>query len=219
MLLKSVAGFVGAVGTLAGVAWADGQRQPAPPTRTALSGLTGEGAPDGVAFPYRTSFEASEGFSVGPLNGQGAGRRSPRRRTSRPFRRRTRAAAAQHLRLTDTPSVPDVTLSGGFSPNLGVANGQRSATSVWLSINNVTPGPNGGADYDVVGQETDTTGEISFRVKFQFSGDVVIADDTNHDGTLEFVDSGANWTPNTYNNLRVFHNPVSNQIAYFLNPR
>jgi hypothetical protein len=100
---------------------------------------------------------------------------------------------------------------------IGVAAGQRSATSVWIAINNVTPGPNGGADYDIVGQESVAGGQISFRVKFQFSGDIVIADDTNHDGNLEFVDSGANWTPGAYHNLRVFHNPANDQIAYFLN--
>ncbi len=217
MALKSVAGFVGAVGTLAGVAWADGQRQTSPPSRITLRAGTAAGAPDGVTFPYRTSFDASQGFVTGPLNGQAGWTTFDATAAQPVVTNANPRTGAQHLRLTDTAAVPDATLTGGFSPNLGIANGQRTATSVWLSINDVTPGPNGGADYDVVGQETDPSGEISFRVKFQFSGDVVIADDVNHDGTLEFVDSGANWSPNAYNNLRVFHNPASNQIAYFLN--
>ena len=217
MSVKSVAALVGAIGMLTGVARADGQRQTSPPTRDALRAGTGASAPDGVTFPYRTSFETSQGFVAGPLNGQ-AGWTTFNATAGQPTVTNVNPrTGAQHLRLVDTPAVPNNTLSGGFSPDLGVANGQRTATSVWLSINNVTPGPNGGADYDVIGQETTPTGEISFRVKFMFSGDVVIVDDTNHDGTLEFVDSGANWSPNTYNNLRVFHNPASNQIAYFLN--
>jgi hypothetical protein len=217
MSWKSVAGFVGAVGTLVSGARADGPRRTAPPDRTAIGADAGAGVPDGVTFPYRTSFEPSQGFNAGALNGQQGWTTFTATPNQPAVATANARTGAQHLRLVDTPAVPDATLSGGFSPDLGVANGQRSATSVWLSINNVTPGPTGGADYDVVGQETTAGGEISFRVKFQFSGDVVIADDVNHDGTLEFVDSGANWSPNTYNNLRVFHNPASDQIAYFLN--
>ena len=215
MSVKSIVGFVGAVGTFAGIAMADGRG--APLTRSALGPGGAPSAPEGSTFPYRTSFEIAQGFNIAPVNGQGgwtsfnATQDQPRVTLPHPQQ------GQQHLRLTDTAAVPDTTLSGGFSPVISVAGGQRSATSVWLSINNVTPGPNGGADYDVVGQESVTGGQISFRVKFQFSGDVVIADDVNHDGTLEFVDSGANWTPNAYNNLRVFHNPGNDQIAYFLN--
>ena len=216
MSLKSIVGLVGAVGTFTGIAWADGRGTPLP-SRSAFRTSTAPAGPDGVTFPYRTSFETAQGYSAGPLNGQ-AGWTTFNATPAQPVVSAAHPQqGAQHLRLTDTPAVPDTTLSGGFSPVLGVAGGQRSATSVWLSINNVTPGPNGGADYDVVGQESVTGGQISFRVKFQFGGDIVIADDTNHDGTLEFVDSGRNWTPNTYHNLRVFHNPANNQIAYFLN--
>ena len=215
MSLKSIAGFVGAAGAFAGMALA-GERG-APLTRAAIQSGAATSAPDGAPFPYGTGFESSQGFSPGPLNAQG-GWTTFNATPAQPVVSSAHAhEGTQHLRLTDSPAVPDSTLSGGFSPVIGVAGGQRSATSVWISINNVTPGPNGGADYDIVGQESVTSGQISFRVKFQFSGDVVIADDTNHDGTLEFVDSGANWTPNAYLNLRVFHNPADDQIAYFLN--
>jgi hypothetical protein len=214
MSLKSAVGFAGAVGLYTGIALADGRG--AAPAREAFRGTDNGTAPDGAPFPYRTSFEIAQGFNLAPLNGQGGWtsfnltQAQPQVSSAHPQH------GQQHLRLTDTTSVANNTLSGGFSPIIGVSGGQRSASSVWLSINNVTPGANGGADYDIVGQESVTGGQISYRVKFQFSGDVVIADDINHDGQLEFVDSGANWSPNTYHNLRVFHNPANDQIAYFL---
>ena len=219
MSVKSLVGVVGAIGVFAAAsASADPRTSPEPSADALRPGAGGSAPSEGAAaLPFRTSFEASQGFTPGSLNGQNgwttfnATPAQPTVSAAHP------QAGAQHLRLVDTPAVPDLTPSGGFSPPIGVANGQRSATSVWLSINNVTPGPSGGADYDVVGQEVGgTEARLSFRVKFQFTGDVVVADDVNGDGDLEFADTGANWTPNTYLNLRVFHNPASDQIAYFL---
>src|SRR5687767_11753571 len=120
MSVKSVAALVGAIGMLTGVAQADGQRQTSPPSRDALRAGTGAAAPDGVTFPYRTSFETSQGFVAGPLNGQAGWTTFDATANQPTVTNVNPRTGAQHLRLVDTPAVPNTTLSGGFSPDLGV---------------------------------------------------------------------------------------------------
>jgi hypothetical protein len=217
MAFKSILGIIGAVGTLTGGAHAQTRTAPPPAREALLPGGTLPPGTAGVPLPYKVGFEPAEGYFVGPLNGQQGWTTFDSTPNQPTVSNAHPQSGSQHLRLVDTPSVADTTLSGGFSPALPTAPNERRTTSVGISINNTQPGPDGGAAYSVVGQEIGPAALISFRVTFEFTGDVLVVDDVNNDDVLEFVDTGANWTTDNYMKLHVFHNPAQDQIAYFLN--
>jgi hypothetical protein len=152
-------------------------------------------------------FEVSDGFTAGPINGQVGWATftaaTPTIESTNP------ALGSQQMRISADGSVGQGSNTGGFSPNMGVQNDTLSA-----SVNvDMLISATGGADYDVVGQAP-SQGFLTWRVKFGFLGNISILDDTG--AGLAFIDTGIPWPVNTYFNLQIVSNPVTDSIDYFI---
>lgn len=159
-----------------------------------------------------TSFDTGEGFVVGSIvDGQNgwtqfvASAAQPTVSDTNPF------SGDAHLNISDDPAIGDGTLTGGFSPldPDGLPSSTPSLFSVMLYIDDIL-----GADYDVVGQ-TPNEGFLTYRVKFNFQGNIFILDDP--DATLQFVDTGVAWDQQSYSQLMVDLDPSTSTIEYFYN--
>jgi hypothetical protein len=161
---------------------------------------------DGGAFGgYATSFEASEGYSTGFLDGQEDWTVFAVS-TQQPVITNARAnTGSQSLRIDVDASIGAGNLTGGFSPQIVVADPMElSRASVDVFITGT-----GGADYDFAPQAP-TQGFLTARVNFRFTGPIRILD-----GGV-FVDTGVTWPVNQWMNIRVEVDPNAPQIDYYL---
>lgn len=165
----------------------------------------------GVVSDSRVSetwtFEAGEGFAPGFIGGQAGWTAFAASTAEGHIDTANPHAGTQHLRISLDPAVAPGTLIGAFSPLVADLVVDPSSVLVYIAIGDV-----GGADYDVVPQ-TPTQAFLTARVKFSFTGDILILDDTG--GGLAFIDSGADWTPVTYNLLEIYVDPGANTIDYW----
>lgn len=160
---------------------------------------------------YSTGFESAEGFAPGYIGGQSgwttftSSTAEAHVDTANPF------AGSQHMRISKDPALGSGSLTGGFSPDLGPLLPSQSYLSVMLNISNVD-----GADYDVVPQAPSQS-LLSARVKFSFTGDLLVLDDTG--GGLAFTDTGFDWGPlaGSYMRLEVLLDNGANSIDYKIN--
>ena len=166
----------------------------------------GEGVIEGGAVLV-TGFEPSEGFATGHCaqNGWTAFSAST---TEGHIDTANPATGTQHMRISGDSSIAQGSLTGCFSPLLPASS--TGVTMTHTMVDMFISGT-GGADYDVAPQ-TPSQGFLTARVKFAFTGDVLILDDPG--GGLAFVDSGVDWTPNTWFTLAILADPANNTIDY-----
>ena len=131
-------------------------------------------------------------------------------------------SGAQSLRLTDEATVADGNFTGAFSPSTPGPANEASTVSFDYNIRNVVPGAaTGGADYRIAAQ-SQSQAMISFIVNFSFLGNILVAD-FDATGMLALIDTGADWTPDTTQNLSVDFVPnaaagaLGGTITYNLN--
>lgn len=154
-----------------------------------------------------TDFEVTDTFVPGPCGGQNswsmfaASANEGHIDTSNP------AGGSQHLRISYEPAAASPALTGCFSPDMGPRSNTFDTLSLDIYISAI-----GGADYDVVGQAP-SQGFLTFRVKFDWLGNIYVLDDLGSGTT--FVDTGANWIVGSYRNLRVDINAPANTINYY----
>lgn len=161
------------------------------------------------ATAYVTGFEPGEGFAPGYIGGQAGWSAFTASATEGHVDTVNPYAGEQHLRISHDPDIAAGTLTGGFSPDMGVQNDDAVSVSVMVAI-----GATGGADYDVVPQAP-SQGLLTARVKFSYLGDILVLDDP---GTgVAFVDTGVDWLPGGYRNLTIDIDAGSNTIYYSYN--
>ncbi len=99
---------------------------------------------------------------------------------------------AQHLRIQDEPGVGSNNDVGILSPNIKLP-GEDELEMLTLKMG-VYISEKGGADYDVFLQSESA---LAARVKFDFSGRILIVDD------LAFRDTGVEWSVAEWKELRI----------------
>lgn len=174
----------------------------------------GGGAEGGIAGPgeFATSFEAQEGFNLGPLEPQNGFTASGINANWASIRNDNPADGAQHLRLVRDINVARGTTRVALSPSIGPLSDGSSITSLFVNISNY-----GGADYDIVGQAP-SQGLLTWRVRFNFdngqgTGNIFVLDDVG--SGLEFIDTGAIWLAGVHRPLRVEVDFQADVIRYY----
>jgi hypothetical protein len=157
---------------------------------TNLAAVTVNGIDAGRQPPggYATGFEPPQ-FVPASIVGQQGWTCSPEAIVSSLVAVFNPDTGAQHLRLLDNGGVGNGTTSVVLSPTFGPL--AETTVSFRYSINNVVPGPAGGAAYEFVPQSA-AQGVVATHVLFDFTGDILVLDDVGG-GSLEFVDTGADW--------------------------
>ena len=110
---------------------------------------------------------------------------------------------SQHLRLIDNTGEPNSAISFVLSTQFEAMS--QADVSVRYSINNVTPGPNGGAEYEFVPQSA-AQGFVVTRMVLGFTGDIFVLDDVG--AGPEFIDTGADWLTGDYHTLGILDRPA-----------
>lgn len=119
------------------------------------------------------------------------------------------AGGQQHLRIAFDSSVAAGISRNVLGPNSGALPVGPSSVSFDFAISGL-----GGANYRAIGQAP-SQGFLSWRVEFDFEfGDIYVLDDLGLG--LQFVDTGSDFTPGTYMNMRVETDPGADSIRYFL---
>jgi len=191
-----------------------------------LPGLVAAAAISTSAFAassFSTGFEASQNFSVGPLNTQPGGSTGNDRwlvsgggttanvnvTTANP------AGGAQNIQLTGISDLQNQ-FTGAFSPIISITQGTKTVSSFDIAINGVSPGPEtGGADYDIVLASRANDGNpntkltLVTQMQLDFLGGIDV--DT---GGVSLVPSGETWTPGPYMHFDITVDPSNNQITY-----
>jgi hypothetical protein len=160
-----------------------------------------------AAEHYSTGFEMPEFQSGFSITGQAGWTCSPDAIASSLITSFNPDTGDQHLRLIDNGGVANSTRSAVLSPIVPTLS--LADVSVRYAINGVTPGPNGGADYELAPQST-TQGLVVTRMRLNFTGDILVIDDIG-DGP-QYVDTGADWTTGGYHTLSIlkyFHDGVA----------
>jgi len=153
-------------------------------------------------------FEAAEGYSLGPLNGQ-VGWTTFAANPDIPIVWNTNpATGAQHIVLSGDPAAGSGTYLGGFSPDLGAVPVDVGEVTV-----NVFISAGGGANY-LVNAQAPSQGLTTWRVEYDWNGNIFISNDLG--SGFEMVDTGVPWVPGVYHALRVVVDPVGNTIDYFI---
>lgn len=155
-----------------------------------------------AAYNYSTGFEASEGFTLGNINGQNGYTVFTAAPNGPVISNLNPNGGSQHLRLGPDTAAPVGTLNGAFSDLFDTTGADIYTLSLDIAI-----GDTGGADYDVVGQDT-VAGFLSYRVKFSWLGDILVQDASG------FVDTGFDYTIGDYTNLTVITDYAANTISY-----
>ena len=179
------------------------------PIATAALAATGDAR--GALTPLTnlvTGFEAVEGFTSGANCAQNGWTKFVASNTEGHVDTANPAIGSQHISIAEDPGIPNGTLTGCFSPNLGVQLPGSSTAQIAIAVSG-----SGGADYDFVVQAP-SQGFITARIKFSYLGDILILDD-NGSGGAAFFDSGTNWDTGPYRELRVEVNPSANRIDYY----
>jgi len=151
-------------------------------------------------------FEAGEGFAPGFVGGQAGWTTFAASVVEGHIDTANPHSGTQHFRISLDPAAAAGSLIGGFSPDVTDPIVDASAVFVYVFI-----GATGGADYDVVAQAP-SQGSLTVRVKFSWLGDILILDDVG--AGLEYVDTGVDWLPGSYNLLEIYIDPVFNTINY-----
>jgi hypothetical protein len=199
-----------AVAALAGPAAAGRGSRTAPNTWALVS----DGSVKINTYYFGAGFEASEGFALGPFDGQKSWTVSG---VDLPFASISNAnpfTGAQHLRMTSDPTTGPGTLRIALSPEQ--TTGPNSPCTVYMKVNISN---DGGADYDIVGQAP-SQGVIAWRVKFSWSDDALTGPGMIYvldmlSGSLVYVNTGVAWTAGVYKELRVDFDPPTSRIRYF----
>lgn len=183
------------------------------------SGLSAFTAPDGAdAGPrggspggYATGFEPPQ-FQPASIFGQQGWTCSPHAVVSSLVAVFNPDTGDQHLRLIDNGGVGNGTTSVVLSPTFGPL--AETTVTFRYSINDVVPGPAGGAAYDFAPQST-AQNLIAARVRFDFTGDILVLDDPTGGGSPEFVDTGADWVVGGYHTFTVALSEADDLLQYF----
>ncbi|MDA1055054.1 MAG: hypothetical protein O3C40_31920 [Planctomycetota bacterium] len=152
-----------------------------------------------------TGFEAAEGFSTGFIGSQ-SGWSFAADNTVQPIISAVNPqSGSQQLRIEHDPALGEVSV-GAFSPNLGTLAAGHYSLSVDVAIS-----ATGGAAHYVIAQAPSQSLK-SAEVLFWYSGDIYVLDDPG--GGLQYVDTGANWTVGSYENLIIDVDANANTINY-----
>jgi hypothetical protein len=199
-----------AVASLAGPAAAGRGSRTAPSTWALVS----DGSVKINTYYFGAGFEASEGFSLGPFDGQKSWTVSG---IDLPFAAISNAnpfTGSQHLRMSSDTTTGTGVLRIALSPEQTTAPNTPCTIYIKVNISN-----DGGADYDLVGQAP-SQGVIAWRVKFSWSDDsltgpgmIYVLDTIS--GSLVYANTGITWTPGVYKELRVDFDPLGSAIRYF----
>jgi len=199
-----------AVASLAGPAAAGRGSRTAPSTWALVS----DGSVKINTYYFGAGFEASEGFSLGPFDGQKSWTVSG---IDLPFASISNAnpfTGSQHLRLTSDTTTGSGTLRIALSPEQTTS--PNSPCTVYIKVN---ISDDGGADYDILGQAP-SQNVIAWRVKFSWSDDSLTGPGMIYvldmiSGSLMYVNTQVPWAHGVYKELRVDFDPLSNDIRYF----
>lgn len=154
-----------------------------------------------------TGFEASEGYVLGNIDLQNGWNT---------FTSQDATGEGAHvvdlggnkgrvLSLFENTGAGAGSFAGGFSPafkNPLDLNGFKIDTKI---------DDQGGADYDVIVQSPGE-GSVVFRVKFSYTGEILVLDDTGLGAA--FASTGFNWAQNQWNQLSVSENG-DGTLSYF----
>lgn len=165
------------------------------------------GSPRGVTIDSNfIGFETAEGYTVGDLNAQNGWQVF----NNYPLGTDVALRAdnnGQAMRLTGTTAAPAGDFVGGFSPTFNPV-GPSYVFTIDTLIDD-----NGGANYDIVGQAPASSALLTFRVSFDFLGNIFVLDQTGP-GVFEFIDTGVAWVENQWNTLTVSVDADSDTIEY-----
>lgn len=199
-----------AVASLAGPAAAGRGSRTAPSTWALVS----DGSVKINTYYFGAGFEASEGFTIGPFDGQKSWTVSG---VNLPFAAISNAnpfTGSQHLRMTSDSTTGSGTLRIALSPEQSTTANSPCTVYIKVNISN-----DGGADYDILGQAP-SQGVIAWRVKFSWSDDslsgpgmIYVLDMIS--GSLVYVNTQVAWSHRVYRELRVDFDPQANVIRYF----
>jgi hypothetical protein len=188
-----------------------GMTQVAMADRNMLSRLTADYFPAPAGTTFIDTVNVSEGFETlvpGAINGQAgytvfaANAAAPVVSTANP------AGGAQHLRVSKGLGT-NSSLNGAFTPDYGDFTNKSNAVSFDFFGSHL-----GGADAHMIAQAPSQS-FLSWRMNFNFQGNIFVLD--NIGAGLAFIDTGADWTPGAYHNVRVEMNSAANSIQYFYN--
>ena len=155
-----------------------------------------------------TGFEAAEGFITSANCEQNGWTKFVASNTEGHIDTAHLATGSQHVRIAHDPTISNGTLTGCFSPDMGVQPAGPSTAQIAIAASDT-----GGADYDFVVQAP-SQGFTTARIKFFYLGDILILDD-NGSGGVAFFDSGVNWTVGPYRDIRIEVNAGANTIDYY----
>lgn len=176
---------------------------------TSIAAFVGPSSGTARSGSYTTGFEAGEGFAIGglPQNGWTEFSATPNAASvsgAHP------AGGSQHFRIEKDTGASSGSLSGGFSPDMGVLSPGRYILSVDFASNDVD-----GADYDIVPQAP-SQAFLSARMKFSWTGDILILDDLGLG--LSFIDTGVDWIADgAYRNVVIDMDSNADTIDYYYN--
>lgn len=165
------------------------------------------------ALPYATGFEPAEGFVPGYIGGQQGWSTFTGTTLEAHVDTVNPAAGEQHMRISYEPNLGAGSLVGAFSPDQGPLGAGQYSMAVDVNI-----GGTGGADYDIVAQAP-SQGYLTFRVKnywSDFDGDGLAGDVLYLDSTLNYADTGFDYTPGVYYNLEVVVDSLAGTIDYYI---
>ena len=158
---------------------------------------------------YTTGFEQPEFQSGFSLVGQGGWTCTPEAVTNTFVSSFQPDTGTQHVRIIDNPGVPSSVLSASLSPTFDALS--QAQVSIRYSIDNVTPGPNGGAEYELIPQST-TQGFVVTRFRLAFTGDIFVVDDIGNGP--QTIDTGFDWSAGPeYHTLSIVMNATG--LQYF----
>ena len=163
-------------------------------------------APESVGVDTLTISEGFEGFGLGPISGQGGWTTFAANQNAPAISNQTPNGGSQHLRITKGPGT-NGSLNGAFSPDYGDFANKLSVVSVDVRIDSPD-----GADAQVIAQAP-SQGFLTWRVVFNFSGDIFVLDDIG--AGLQFINTGASFSQASYENLTVVTDAAADTIDYF----
>jgi MYXO-CTERM domain-containing protein len=194
-----------AVFAVSALVLAAGAAMARPPMDVSVSAVSLDGLVVRGPGAYSTGFEAPE-FAIGGVHLQSGWQANANVVVSDA----NPAAGAQHMRIPLDTTVAAGSLRLALGPNAGALPVGPSSVSVDFNIS-----ATGGANYGVQGQAP-SQAFLTWRVEFDWEfGDILVLDDVG--AGLQFVDTGADWTPGVYSTLRVDADPTADTIQYYLN--
>lgn len=163
-----------------------------------------------------TSFESSEGFTLGTIVGQnGWGTNIPATVTNGPQMQVSTDYATgggtNSLKIGGNTASTYHTLGGVFSP-VNVVNGPIVTLSMDVYFTNVGTTA---SDNQIIPQSP-SQAKVAARVNFNYLGNIMILNGPAG-GTLAYVDSGADFVAGQWYNFKIVLNTTASNITYYLN--